>query len=158
MNFTNISQWLSKTPKGHLEWRRSCDYDALFRPSGRPANLLEQTILYNSLLLVNQWTKAFQQQSDWFFESIFWGSSVEIEGINLSHERNSTDGKKGWCVLHNRARWNMPQRLKSSKIIIGHTFSYVKLNFKVGLFSWTFWFEAVFRCKFGILVLVTFTF
>ena len=57
-----------------------------------------------------------------------------------------------------RARWNMPQQLKSSKIIIGHTFSYVKLNFKVGLFSWTFWFEAVFRCKFGILVLVTFTF
>ena len=59
--------------------------------------------------------------------------------------------------LYNRARWIGPSEQKMPKIKSGHMYSYVKLNFRVGLFSWIFWFEAIFCCFFGILYLPYFT-
>ena len=56
-----------------------------------------------------------------------------------------------------RVRWFGPSEQKTHKIKTGHTYSYVKLNFRVGLFSCIFLFEAVFCCFFGILYLPFFT-
>ena len=46
--------------------------------------------------------------------------------------------------LANRARWIGPSEQKMPKIKTGHTYFYEKLNFKVGLFSCIFLFEAIF--------------
>ena len=46
----------------------------------------------------------------------------------------------------NRVRWFGPSEQKMHKIKTGHTYSYVKLNFRVDLFSCIFWFEAIFCC------------
>ena len=59
--------------------------------------------------------------------------------------------------LYNRAQWIGPSEQKTPKIKTGHTYSYVKLNFRVGLFFCIFWFEAIFCCFFGILYLPFFT-
>ena len=59
--------------------------------------------------------------------------------------------------LVGRAQWFGPSEQKTPKIKTGHTYSYVKLNFRVGLFSCIFLFEAIFCCFFGILYLPFFT-
>ena len=53
---------------------------------------------------------------------------------------------KGLPKLNSRVRWFGPSEQKTHKIKTGHTYSYVKLNFRVGLFSCIFWFEAIFCC------------
>ena len=60
-------------------------------------------------------------------------------------------------LLSTRVRWFGPSEQKTHKIKTGYTYSYVKLNFRVGLFSCIFWFEAIFCCFFGILYLPNFT-
>ena len=56
-----------------------------------------------------------------------------------------------------RVRWFWPSEQKMPKIKTGHMYSYVKLNFRVDLFSCIFLFEAIFCCLFGILYLTFFT-
>ena len=52
-------------------------------------------------------------------------------------------GKEG-KTMYNRARWIWSERIKWLKIKTGHLYSNVKLNFKAGLFSCIFLFEAIF--------------
>ena len=61
----------------------------------------------------------------------------------VDHPKQQKTGESevlGYLSLHIRVRWTNMGQWKTS----GHTFSYVKLNFNMGLFSWIF-FEAVFR-------------
>ena len=51
-------------------------------------------------------------------------------------------------LLCTRVRWFGPSEQKTHKIKTGHSYSYVKLNFRVGLFSCIFLFEAIFSCFF----------
>ena len=80
----------------------------------------------------------------------FQGQSKNLWTQNT---RNNTSAN----VLSTRAQWFRPSEQKTPKIKTGHTYSYVKLNFRVGLFSCIFLFEAIFCCFFGILYLPYFT-
>ena len=55
----------------------------------------------------------------------------------------------GWSTsMEIRGRWIS----KFVKIKSGHLYSYVKLNFKAGLFSCIFWFEAIYLGNWALLV------
>ena len=62
------------------------------------------------------------------------------------------------AVLPTRAQWESGWPHILNIIISGCMYSYVKLNFKAGLFSSTFWFERIFISKIGLLVFRLFTF
>ena len=68
-----------------------------------------------------------------------------------------SDNVTNSAVLDSRTRWIGPSEPKTPKIKTGHTYSYVKLNFRVDLFSCMVLFEAIFCCFFGILYLPYFT-
>ena len=53
--------------------------------------------------------------------------------------------------MHIRARCQGVKNIKNANFKFRHTFFYVFLKIKVGLFSSTFWSEHSFICKFGIL-------
>ena len=117
--------------------------------------------------------------SQWCFAKMF---QISHKQFNFWAKNNHVYPK--WQIWPNvfkkASRWKDEammkeemKRLKDKKIIrwwiglavntififlICHTLFYVKLSFKMGLFSSIFWFEDSLLCKIALFVLVTFTF
>ena len=89
------------------------------------------------------------------------GSSASPLWYNSSVHKHAALGWINWDLfnwpIENRAQWIRPSEQKTPKIKTGHVYSYVKLNFRVGLFSCIFRFDAIFCCFSGILYLPFFT-
>ena len=76
------------------------------------------------------------------------GSSASPLWYNSSVHKHAALGWINWDLfnwpIENRAQWIRPSEQKTPKIKTGHVYSYVKLNFRVGLFSCIFLFEVIF--------------
>ena len=71
-------------------------------------------------------------------------TQVSLSLVALAAGQVQIEGSPEWQVHYTlviRVRWFGPSKQKTHKIKTGHTSSYVKLNFRVGLFSCIFWFS-----------------
>ena len=77
-----------------------------------------------------------------YFAEMFWPRWAKLTGCQVANNG----------PLTTRAQWESGWPHILNNIISGCMYSYVKLNFKAGLFSSTFWFERIFISKIGLLV------
>ena len=104
----------------------------------RPTSILRRESLLNKLLESANKESLRKVPAGDFFRKV--SAKIFIEKITC-------------FIMLIRARW-----IKQHVFFVcGHTHSYVKLNFRVGLFSCIFLFEVIFCCFLGILYLPFFT-
>ena len=71
---------------------------------------------------------------------IKWNWSAWVYNINTTQKKHATQTTDN---THNKAQWDFKNCLED----LAHMFFYVKLNFKLDLFSSTFWFEHSLRSE-----------